>query len=434
MIGFAGLTHLGIVSCVAAASKGFQTVAFDLSKSVCDELSQGNPPVFEPGLDSMLQANATHIRFTSDPAELRSCKLVYISLDVPTDDSGLSNLSKLNELIDIVISNLGSETILVLLSQVKPGYTRSVSEKIRNIGRQLDLFLFHQVETLIIGTSVERALHPDRFIVGCPDTDTPLPKVYSEFLSSFDCPIIKMGYESAEITKIAVNVYLASSVTVSNCLSELCASLGGEWSEVTPALKLDTRIGPNAYLNPGLGISGGHLERDLATVISMASEVGSDAGPIETIDADCRRRQDQVLRLIHSQVISKDAKTTIGIWGLAYKPGTRSTMNSPSLRLIDSIREFTVQTYDPQAVLCEENHPDVIQSVSCLEACRDCDVLAVMTPWPEFAEVDMSSVRDMMSGQIIIDPFGILNHNRCSELGFSYFRLGSPNRAPIHSL
>ena len=431
MIGFAGLTHLGVVSSIAAASKGFQIVAFDPDRLVCTELSQGHPPVFEPGLDSLLEANATRIRFTPDPAELRFCGLVYLSLDVPTDDSGLSDFSSLNELIEMVVPNLAPGTVLVLLSQVRPGFTRGVAEKIRNTCRKSDLSLFHQVETLVIGMSVDRALHPERFMVGCPDTDTPLPEIYSKFLGSFECPIIKMGYESAEIAKIAVNVYLASSVTVSNCLAELCASLGGEWSEVTPALKLDARIGPYAYLNPGLGISGGHLERDLATVISLASEVGADAGPIEVIDADCRRRQDQVLRLIHSQVISKIARATIGVWGLAYKPGTKSTKNSPSLRLVDSLREFTIQTYDPQAVLSQEEHPHVAQVGSCLEACSGCDVLVVMTPWPEFAEVDMSSVREIMGGQVIIDPFGVLNRSRCSELGLSYFRLGSPNKTLV---
>ena len=144
-----------------------------------------------------------------------------------------------------------------------------------------DVHLFYQVETLIFGRALERALRPERLIVGCADPDRDLPPAYAEHLALFHCPIFRMRYESAELTKIAINMFLVSSVSVTNTLASLCEQLGADWAEIVPTLRLDARIGPHAYLSPGLGLSGGNLERDLATVRRLAAAVGSDAGIVD---------------------------------------------------------------------------------------------------------------------------------------------------------
>src|SRR5439155_15766795 len=132
--------------------------------------------------------------------------------------------------------------------------------------------LHYQVETLIFGRAVERALFPERFMVGCADPGQPLPQGFDEPLAAFKCPILPMLYESAELAKIAINIFLVASVTATNTLAEVCERIGADWGEIAPALRLDKRIGSSAYLSPGLGLSGGNLERDLATVLGLASE------------------------------------------------------------------------------------------------------------------------------------------------------------------
>src|SRR6185436_17550829 len=183
---------------------------------------------------------------------------------------------------------------------------------------------------------------PERFIVGCADPAEPLPPALRTYLEAFGCPILPMRFESAELSKIAINCYLVSSISVANTLAELCEGIGAVWGEIAPALKLDRRIGQHAYLSPGLGIAGGNLERDLATVIRFADERGTDAGIVRAWLANSRHRRDWALRRLHEHVLSKVADPALAVLGLAYKQDTHSTKNSPSLALLAHLHGFRV--------------------------------------------------------------------------------------------
>jgi UDPglucose 6-dehydrogenase len=427
MIGFAGLSHLGIVSSTAAAARGLPVVAFHPDAARCEQLSQGRLPIFEPALAELLQASASRLRFTDNPAELRRCPLVYLSLDIPTGDDGKADLEPFEELLFQIVPHLPAGAVLAILSQLPPGATRRWAAVIAR--ERPDLHLHYQVETLIFGRAVERALHPERIIVGCPNPSEDLPPPYADFLRVFDCPVFQMRYESAELAKIAINVHLASSVSVTNTLAELCEAIGAIWSEIAPTLKLDRRIGPHAYLAPGLGLSGGNLERDLAAVRSLAGEHGADASVVDAFLGNSRRRRDWVLRTLHEEALQRHTPGVIALWGLAYKPDTASTRNSPALQLVRDLARVRVQAYDPQAVSDQDVFPNLVRVGSPLLACRGASALAVLTPWPEFAAVDLGEVRRALAGKVIVDPFGVLDAERCTRLGMSYFRLGQPARA-----
>ncbi|HIB53267.1 MAG TPA: UDP-glucose/GDP-mannose dehydrogenase family protein, partial [Nitrospirales bacterium] len=266
MIGFAGLSHLGIVTSIAVASKGFEVSAFDGDSHLCEQLRRGCLPIVEPDLPELLAKNRNHVEFTSDVSTVGACDVVYVSKDVPTDERNRSDLSALRRLINDVVSHMQSGATLVVLSQVPPGFTRQLSHDLRSMVDERDLQIYYQVETLIFGRAVERALHPERYIIGCNDPRTMLPKTYADLLAAFGCPLLPMRYESAELAKISINIFLTSSVTASNMLAELCETIGADWAEIVPALRLDRRIGQHAYLSPGLGISGGNLERDLCNI------------------------------------------------------------------------------------------------------------------------------------------------------------------------
>lgn len=424
MIGFAGLSHLGLVSAVAIAAKGFDVVGYDRDTSLCDNVDKGQLPVLEPELDDLFAQNRKRLRFTTDPRELGSCDLIYFSLDVSTDENGRSDLSPLLQLIGAVLEVAKTETTLVILSQVPPGFTRRLHRR----SETANFEIFYQVETLIFGRAVERALHPERIIVGVKDPKSPLPATYEGLLSAFDCPIMPMRYESAELAKISINMCLVSSVSVANTMAELCEKLGADWSEIVPALKLDRRIGQHAYLGPGLGIAGGNLERDLATVVSLANEFGSDDNIVDAWISNSRYRRDWVLRTLHEHVIKSEPQPVIAIWGLTYKQDTNSTKNSPSLSLIRALAPYTINAYDPAALLTDDLGSRVSRTESSLAACKEADVLAVMTPWAEFSTVKIGEVKDSMKGRVIIDPLGTLDGEACVTEGFSYFKLGVPPR------
>jgi UDPglucose 6-dehydrogenase len=425
MIGFAGLSHLGIVSSIAAAAKGFDVLGYDPDPALCTQLSSGQFPVHEPGLAETFAACRARIRFTPDQRELRECDVAYLSIDVPTDRDNRSNVHLVNDRLRQLAANSAPGTTLVLLSQAPPGFTRRWADRLQAGSDSRDLLLFYQVETLIFGRAVERALRPERIIVGCAEPQRPLPPGYTELLSAFGCPILPMRYESAELAKIAINFYLVSSVSVTNTLAGLCERLGANWAEIVPTLRLDPRIGPNAYLSPGLGLSGGNLERDLATVQTLADEYGTEAGIVDAWLANSRHRREWVLRRLHAEVLSRCEDATIALWGLAYKPDTASLKNSPAVTLIDALEGVAVRAYDPQAALAGQ-HPDFRQLVSPLDACAGADALAVLTPWPEFRIIEPASIRQRMRGRTLIDPFAALDGDDCRRAGFDYFRLGEP--------
>ncbi len=418
VIGFAGMTHLGINSAVAAAGRGFDTVCFDADAAGIARLKAGTLPVVEPGLPELLEQNKPRITYTADVGELKRCGLVYVAADVPTDDQGQSDLAGIRALIDTVASRLGRDAILVILCQVPPGFTRSLALPKER--------LYYQVETLIFGRAVERAMHPERFIVGSAEPDRPLPQALHAFLSAFGCPILPMRYESAELAKISINCCLVASVTVANTLAELSERIGADWSEIAPALKLDKRIGPQAYLAPGLGLAGGNLERDLATVLRFSEATGSEAGLIESFVRNSRHRRDWTLRTLHAHVLAAHPKAVIGVLGLAYKENTHSTKNSPSLALIARLAPWRLRVYDPVAPASAAGHPDVTGCASALEVAQGVDALVIMTPWPAFRDLKADQLARAMTGRAVIDPYRVLDGKTVVAAGLDYFTLGVP--------
>lgn len=419
-IGFAGLSHLGIVSSIAAAARGFSVCAYDPRPELPTPLSAGRFPISEPGLDEAFQEHRRRIRYTSDVGDLAACRLIFITLDVRTDEANVSDLAPLRELIDVVARAVNPGAILILMSQVPPGFCRELRNRL-----PAGLQLFYQVETLIFGNAVERAIRPERYMVGCPETPISLPDAYRDYLQAFECPVLPMRFESAELCKIAINCFLVSSVSTTNMLAEICEKIHADWTEIVPALRLDKRIGQYAYLSPGLGIAGGNLERDLITIQSLAAKHGADAGVVAAWRQNSAHRNGWVLRLLQERgLLDRRPDAQLAVWGIAYKAGTHSTKNSPAVALIRALADRRVQAYDPAVKLTSEDFPNVHSATSALEAVEGADALAIMTPWQEFAAAPLGAVRERMRGRAIVDPFHSLDAASCQRLGFDYYRIG----------
>ena len=415
-VAFAGMTHLGLCSAVAAASKGFTTLGFDLAQAVVAPIGEGRLPVTEPGLDTLLAENRSRIEFSSDRARLGDCDLIYVSPDIPTDDSARSDLAAIEGLLEAVMEAARDDAVVVVLSQVPPGFTRQHQKS----GR----LLLYQVETLVFGRAVERATRPERFIVGCADPERPLPPALASFLASFDCPILPMRFESAELCKIAINCCLAASVTVANTLAETCERIGADWSEIAPALKLDRRIGAYSYLSPGLGIAGGNIERDLATVIRLSWEHGTDAGAIRAFVANSAYRKDWALRTLHDALLGKTPNAKLAVLGLAYKENTHSVKNSPSIALIENLAPWALSVFDPVVPANAAPHPRVTDAKSALEAVEGADAAAIMTAWPEFRDLSPSDLARAMRGRLLLDPYGVIDVKAARATGLDIRTLG----------
>ena len=415
VIGFCGMTHLGIISAISSAVKGFKTICFDVNMERIAQIKSGQMPVLEPDLDQFYEDNRSRLVFTSDVSELKQCDVVYISGDIPTDDMGISNTTAISGLIEHIEPGLLGETVLVILSQVAPGFTRS---KKRTLGS-----IYYQVETLIFGRAIERALYPERYIVGCEDPAKDLPYAYNVFLLAYDCPILLMRYESAELAKMSINMCLLASVGVANTMAEICESIGADWSEIMPALKLDKRIGAYSYITPGLGISGGNLERDMANVIKIADHKNTDSRIVKAWIANSGHRKNWPFEILQKNLLDNNQKARIAVLGIAYKENTNSIKNSPSLVLFNQLQEQDVIAFDP-ALPANVGGKWVKQALTAMDAIKEADCLVIMTPWPEFKNLDIQVVADKLRGNLVIDPYCVLDASMARNCGLDYKTLG----------
>ena len=417
VVGFAGMTHLGLVSATAVASRGFKTICFDPNAELVANLTKGKLPVLEPDLDDLVAANGDRQVFTSKIADLGQCDVVYIAPDIPTDDQGRSDTATIHRLIDAVTTVLGPQAVMVVLSQVEPGFTRAL--KAPDPARR-----YYQVETLVFGRAVERATEPERYIVGCADPALPLNPHFHAVLAAFNCPILPMRYESAELAKISINFCLVSSISVANTLAEVCEEIGADWSEIVPALKLDRRIGQFSYLAPGLGIAGGNLERDLATIQRIGAAHGTDTTVVAAWKSNSLHRRDWAARTIKRLLLDKNPDATVAVWGLAYKENTHSVKNSPSLATIAQIPGAQLRLHDPVVTASAAAHAKSEGCASELEALSGADALMILTPWPQYRSIVPAEIAKALKGKLVLDPYRVLDAKAATDAGLDYRTLG----------
>ena len=414
IIGIAGLSHLGLVTAAGLAEKGFQIVAWDPNTINDEGLSAGNMNMSEPQLTELLSKNTNNIKFVSSCSELKIADLVYIASDTPTDNTNSSDLLLVSKIINDVLTCLEKDAVLVILSQVPPGFTESINFPSSR--------LFYQVETLVLGEALSRFLNPERFIIGCDNPKKETHPILNEILEKFDCPILNMSYKSAELAKIAINSILTSQVSTANMLSALCEKIGANWAEIVPALQLDKRIGRNAYLKPGLGLAGGNLERDLNILDNLTTQHKIENTQIKAWLKTSEIQKNWLYRKFTSLDLDKQRDPKIAILGLAYKENTHSIKNSSAIDFLNQVKDYKVWVHDPVVKLI--NMPWLQQVENAAEAIEDADILIVATPWPEYQHLQLEKIYSMMKTPIIIDPLSLFSKQNPEQVGFKWVRLG----------
>ncbi len=415
-VGFYGMTHLGLVTLLATATKDCSVIGYDSDAALIARLKNQDYPIHEPEFHNKVSKYRERIAWSHHLDVLLSADLIYVALDVPTNVENTSNLEPIRVALEALRQHHATQPIIVL-SQVCPGFMRS----------QYDWGshqLFYQVETLVFGHALERAEQPERIMIGCADPEDGLPACYAELLARFHCPLLIIRYESAELAKISINLYLVSSVMTSNLLANMASAVGADWQEIVPALRLDKRIGAYAYLSPGLGLAGGNLERDMKTYYQLAQQYQIPAEQITRWAEDNSYYRHWVWRCLQQYIMAEKTAPTIAILGLAYKKNTHSIKNSAALELIAALKHTTatVRVHDP--VVSKDAVSEVLHCSSPIEALCGADVLIIMTPWEEYSKISIKDCEWHLSGQHIIDPYGVLDYNLWLRAGFHVHRLG----------
>lgn len=409
-IGFLGITHLGLVSMVAFASKGHMVVGHDEDIELILNLKKNSLLIEEPDLLENFEKYRRNIQIADNLKEILKCDVIYISADVKTDKDGRSDITQIIRYIDTLLENLNKNQIMVILCQIPPGFSRKYINRHKN--------LYYQVETLIFGQALERAIYPERIIIGSEKRE--INPIYRNLLQTFDCPLVITDFETAELTKIAINLYLANTVNLTNALSEFAVSIGATWQDIKIALQLDKRIGTQAYLNPGLGLSGGNIERDLTTLHSMTLPNSPLHELIELIKANSSHHRDWLLKKTLENLDQEKGK--VSLLGVTYKSNTNSLKNSVAMELLQQIKDREIAFYDPSKpdVSADFRHMNSDSLIECLEGSK---ILIIGTAWDHFLGIEKEIIK---AGIVrVIDPFGMLDSTKLTELT-SYSSLFSP--------
>jgi UDPglucose 6-dehydrogenase len=410
-IGFVGLSHLGIISSLVAASKGYQIVCYDNDQVNINLFKKGTFNIDEPNLNKYFKSYSSKIKYSNKIADLKSCEIVYFSEDIKTNEKNISDIKNYKQKINKVLKFLNKNSYIVVLSQVTPGFTESINWNKKK--------LFYQVETLIFGNAIKRASEPERFIIGSKNSKK-IPIKFSNFLKKYNCPILIMNYKSAEITKISINLYLISQVSMTNILADFVKKFGADWTDISNSLRLDKRIGKHSYLNPGLGISGGNLERDLVTVRKLFSKNklnNNIFNEYESISNRFNKWPNHIFKQIIYQI--KNKNLTIGILGLAYKKNTHSIKNSPSIKFIKDNIKSKIFAFDP-LINKVEGFQNLQISQNINQVIIKSNILIIFNDSDDFKKITDKELIASKKLYAVIDPYSVMKKIKFEKLNIIY--------------
>ncbi len=385
-----GLWHLGCVTAACLASIGHQIAALDVDAGNIERLRRGEPPLYEPGLAELLRQgiNDRALSFTTDPREaLADARALWVAFDTPVDDDDRADTAFVLRRVESIRDHLQGKLVL-LSSQLPAGSVRQLEQSIPNV-RFACL-----PENLRLGKAVDAFMKPDRIVAGTrSDADRAL---ISELLAPLHAPFEWMSVESAEMTKHALNAFLATSIAFINEIAVACEQIGADAKEVERGLKSDARIGPRAYLSPGGAFAGGTLARDLSFLATMTPRPLPLIRGVKSSNDQHKEWPRTKLRALLGSLRGR----TVAVWGLTYKPGTDTLRRSASVELCRWLLSegANVKAHDP-AVRTLPAGLAVALCSTAEEAVSGADALVIATQWEEYRSA-ASSLRDNI---IVID-------------------------------
>ncbi len=419
-----GLWHLGCVtaSCVA---RHFPVVGLDFDEANIAKLQRGIAPLSEPGLDELIQSGlqSNRLRFTTDISEACSeADILWVTVDTPVDSNDETDVESVLSDVRKCVPAMPRGALVLISSQLPVGTCRQLESEFGVQGYRFAC----SPENLRLGKAISIFENADRIIVGYREAKS--RDELGLVLSHFTNEIIWMGTESAEMTKHAVNSFLALSITFMNEIARICEVTGADAKEVERGLKSESRIGPKAYLSPGGAFAGGTLARDVVTVTRLGQTHNEVLDLVPAIKLSNDRHRRWALQKLQ-KIFSGEKNCRIALLGLTYKPGTNTLRRSSAIELARSLSEqgFEVSAFDPSQTSLPPELGFIQLKTSAVEALAGADAVVVCTEWPEFRQLDMAALVAGMRRPIIIDVTRFVEKLIPKVSNSRYITVGSPS-------
>jgi UDPglucose 6-dehydrogenase len=427
-----GTGHVGLTTCVTLASIGHDVVGIDSDQTKVDQLQRGETPFFEPGVQELLTEGLTvgRLSFTKEASAMTDAEVAFICVGTPGRSGGEPNLVAVEETAAEVARNASPRTVVVEKSTVPAGTAQRVKRTILRERPQLDLAVASNPEFLREGTAVKDSLEPERILVGAdsPWAFQQLRRLYDPLLRG-GAALIETDVETAELSKLACNAFLALKISYANALARICERAGADVVSVTRVMGADSRIGPS-FLNAGLGYGGYCFPKDLQALGWLARKIGYDFPLLREVARINDEAVEETLNKIQDALWNLERKR-IAILGLAFKANTDDVRFAPALALVRKLLDAGAQVigHDPAAIDgATAEIPELATAPDPYQAAVGAHCLVVATEWPEFADLDLERIRDDMAYPVVVDARNLFDPRRMDSLGFAYYPTG---RAPV---
>lgn len=424
-IAVVGLWHLGCVIAACLAEKGHEILAYDMNDENIHALQQHQAPIFEPGLNELIEKNSHALHFTFNLPDLTNADIVWVTIDTPVDDQDIADVEYVKDQIKKILPYLKSNTLILISSQIPVGTTRNLQQFCEKEFASKKITFAYSPENLRLGKAITAFCNSDRVIVGL-QTETDKARI-QDLLRPFTQNIIWMSIESAEMTKHALNAFLATSVVFINELSTLCEQVGANAREVELGLKSEERIGTKAYLRPGSAIGGGTLARDVNFLIQIGQKEKTKTPLFSALlESNHAHKQWSCHRIL--EVLQSLKNKTIAILGLTYKVGTNTLRRSTAVETCKWLCQqgASVVAYDPALTSLPAELSQFIKlKASLKEALHGADAIVISTEWPEFTELRVDDLLIATQQPLVFDPSGFLTKNFSHNPQVRYFSVGS---------
>jgi UDPglucose 6-dehydrogenase len=412
------------------AETGNTVICADVDQRKIDDLKQNIIPIFEPGLDTLVERNqkAGRLQFTTDVASsISRSEVVFIAVGTPPDEDGSADLRHVLAVADVIGRSMKREMVVITKSTVPVGTAAKVAECVGKHA-QHPFHMCSNPEFLKEGAAVDDFMYPDRVVLGV-DSDharSVMAELYAPFVRTGK-PIIFMDIPSAEMTKYAANAMLATRISFMNEIANLCERVGANVDHVRKGIGSDSRIGP-AFLFPGPGYGGSCFPKDVKALIRTAKDRGTCLRVLDAVEAVNDKQKHRMFEKLQQAIGSDMSGARVAVWGLAFKPNTDDMREAPALTVIDDLLNAgaTVTAHDPVAMKEAKRHLDgkVDFAEESYEALNGADALVILTDWNEYRHPDFARIKSSLKRPVIIDGRNLYSTTKMAELGFKYYSIG----------
>lgn len=429
-ISIIGTGYVGLVTGVCLAEIGHKVICLDLNQHKIEMLKKGISPIFEPGLEELLNKNirAKTIEFTDEPEyAVKNSPVIMIAVGTPPLGNGDIDMSQVYDAASDIGKYINGYKLVVNKSTVPVGTAEKVASIIRENAKHKPDVKFDVVsnpEFLREGSAVKDTFSGDRIVIGSRSktATAKMKKLYEPLGLSY----FITNPESAEMIKYSSNAFLATKISFINEIANLCEKVGADINDVAAGMGLDKRIG-RSFLNAGIGYGGSCFPKDVSGLIKLGEKAGYEFKILKQVIDVNKVQRVRPVKLLKELLPGLQGKN-IALMGLSFKPGTDDIREAPSLYIIEALLEqgAHIKAYDPAAM---ENVRKIFGGSITLcsnpyEAAQGCDALILLTEWPEFKELNFKKIRAAMQGRIIIDGRNFLDVSRMLELKLEYYPVG----------